>query len=87
MLVGSNQTSFAQGRRITDDIIIAQEVMHSMRKKRGSKGFLALKVDVEKTYDKISWYFLQDTLRDISLPSLLIHVFMSSVSSSSMQVV
>lgn len=30
MLVGPNQTSFILGRRITDNIIIAQKVIHSM---------------------------------------------------------
>lgn len=29
-----NQTSFIWGKNIVDNIIIAQEVMHSMRKKR-----------------------------------------------------
>ncbi|XP_061375835.1 uncharacterized protein LOC133317945, partial [Gastrolobium bilobum] len=52
-LVMPNQCSFIRGRQGTDNVIIAQELIHSMRKKRGSKGWMAIKVDLEKAYDRI----------------------------------
>lgn len=39
---------------LADNIIIAKEVVQSMRTKKGNKSLLAIKVDMEKAYDKIS---------------------------------
>ncbi|GMJ11399.1 hypothetical protein HRI_004809100 [Hibiscus trionum] len=36
-LVSQNQVSFVPGRQITDNIILAQEIMHSMARKKGAK--------------------------------------------------
>lgn len=62
-LVRPNQTSFVSERKITDNIIIAQEVMHSMCIKKGRECFFTLKVDLEKAYDRICWAFLRHTNR------------------------
>ena len=37
-----------------DNIIIIQEVIHSMNHKKGKKGLIAVKVDLEKAYDRLS---------------------------------
>lgn len=41
---------------------MAQEATHSMKFFNGRKYVMALKIDLEKTYDKIRWDFLEDTL-------------------------
>lgn len=53
-LIGPHQTSFVPGRHIVDNIVVAQEVVHSMRKKTKKKGFMAIKVDLEKAYDRFN---------------------------------
>jgi len=50
--------------------------MHSMRFKEGKKGWMDIKIDLEKTYDKLKWSFLQETLEDMQLPHRLIQVNM-----------
>ncbi|WCJ31387.1 RNA binding RNA-directed DNA polymerase [Euphorbia peplus] len=52
-LVQPQQTSFVAGRNITENIMIAQEAIHSMSKKTGRSGWMALKVDLEKAYDRL----------------------------------
>jgi hypothetical protein len=48
-LVTNNQCRFVPGRHTVDNIIVAQEVIDSMRNlKRGRKGFMVTKVDLEK---------------------------------------
>lgn len=69
-----NQVSFIPRRYITDNIIIAQEIAHSMKNKKGKKSWMALKIDLEKAYDRIRWNFIEDTLLDIGLSGNLIGV-------------
>ena len=84
-IIGPMQSSFIPGRHITDNIIVAQEVIHSMRNKKGKGGLMAIKVDLEKAYDMLRWEFIHETLIDVRLPSDLINVTMRCISSPSMQ--
>ena len=84
-LIGAAQCSFVPGRQSTDNILIAQEVVHSMRIKKGNVGFMAIKVDLEKAYDRLNWEFIIDTLTDVGLPANLIEIIMWCVTSSDMQ--
>ena len=52
-LIPPMQTAFVPGRKGIDNMIIAQEVIHSLGKKRGRTGYMALKIDLEKAYDKL----------------------------------
>ncbi|XP_052290822.1 uncharacterized protein LOC127900258 [Citrus sinensis] len=85
-LIGPHQTSFVSGRHITENIVIAQEVIHSMRKKTGAKGFMVIKVDLEKAYDRLSWEFINDTLCEARLPLDLIQVIMACITLVQMRV-
>lgn len=54
MVVSENQSSFISGRLISDNVLISYEVMHYLkRKKRGKEGYMALKLDMSKAYDRI----------------------------------
>lgn len=52
-LVSPLQDAFVPGRRGIDNNIIAQEVIHSISKKRGKESYMVLKIDLEKAYDKL----------------------------------
>ena len=61
-LIGPAQSSFILGRLSVDNIVVVQEAVHSMRRKKGRKGWMLLKLDLEKAYDRIRWDFLEETL-------------------------
>nr|ABN08566.1 hypothetical protein MtrDRAFT_AC157504g39v2 [Medicago truncatula] len=52
-LVSPCQSSFVPKRQSRDNIIVAQEVIHSMRSKKTGKGGMFIKIDLEKTYDML----------------------------------
>ncbi|XP_061348715.1 uncharacterized protein LOC133294051 [Gastrolobium bilobum] len=81
-LVAPTQCSFIKGRQSVDNIIIAQEVVLFMRKKKGNKGWMMMKVDLEKAYDRLSWIFIKETLVDIGFSNSLIDLICNYVSTS-----
>ncbi|XP_058068848.1 uncharacterized protein LOC131218185 [Magnolia sinica] len=60
-LISSEQGAFIQGRLISENIALAQELFREVnRKTRG--GNIVLKVDMEKAYDRVDWAFLKQVL-------------------------
>ncbi|XP_038999492.1 uncharacterized protein LOC120125058 [Hibiscus syriacus] len=80
------QTSFIPGRIITDNIILAQEVIHSMKKKKCKKWYLAIKIDLEKAYDILDWNFIRDNIEKLGLPNIIIMVIMNCITSTTIQI-
>ncbi len=85
-LICPNQASFVPGRHIQYNNIIAQEVVHTMHPMKGRRGFMIVKVDLEKAYDRLRWDFFEDTLRTLGLPPKLKDTIMDCITSVSMQV-
>ena len=57
-IISPNQSAFLQGRSIHDNSILAHEIFHSMKKKKGNGGLMAIKLDMEKAFDRMEWSFL-----------------------------
>ena len=85
LLISPSQASFIPQRQINDNIIIMQEVLHTMKKKKGGKGLLVIKIDLEKAYDHLNWAFIRDTLIEMGLPTLMVETIMSCVLTCSMR--
>lgn len=67
-IITQNQVSFVARRQITDNIIIAQKIVHSICSKKGKKSWMVIKVDLEKAYDRICWDFIEETILDVGFP-------------------
>ncbi|KAA3466982.1 reverse transcriptase [Gossypium australe] len=50
--ISPEQAGFIAGRNISDNIIIAQEVIHTMRSKKTGRQWMAIKLDLEIDYDR-----------------------------------
>lgn len=85
-VVGPNQSSFVPGRQITDNILIYQEILNTMRKKKGEKGYMVIKIDLEKAYDRLSWDFICDTLIEVGMNADWVRNIMACVESSRLSI-
>ena len=62
-IISEAQSAFTADRLITDNIFIAFESLHHMKNTcMGKKGFMALKLDMSKAYDRVEWLFLEKIL-------------------------
>ena len=52
-LISPLQNAFVPERMGLDNMIIAQERIHTMTLKKGKTGFMAIKIDLEKAYDRL----------------------------------
>ena len=59
------QSAFIPNRTIHDNILIAHEIVNKFKHFTGKKGFVALKLDMEKAYDRIEWDFLLGCLKSL----------------------
>ena len=63
-IITEHQSAFTKDRLIIDNILVAFETFHSMKNyKSGDNGFMALKVNMSKAYDRVEWYFLENLMR------------------------
>jgi hypothetical protein len=60
-IVHPTQTAFMPGRHILEAVVILHETIHELHRKK-LDGIL-FKINFEKAYDKVSWDFLQQSLR------------------------
>lgn len=62
-MISHFHSAFVLGKHIFDNSLLAAEVGHFLHnRRRGSKGFLDLKLDLSKAYDRVEWGFLEAML-------------------------
>uniref|UniRef100_A0A803Q4P7 Reverse transcriptase domain-containing protein n=1 Tax=Cannabis sativa TaxID=3483 RepID=A0A803Q4P7_CANSA len=82
-LVSPTQSAFIPGRWIAECSILAQEVLHSFKNKKGKQGVMAIKTDMSKAYDRLEWSFLLRVLQANGLCAKACNLIMSCVTSVS----
>lgn len=81
-IVFDAQAAFIPGRLVNDNVMIAHEMMHSLKsRKRVSQSYMAVKTDVSKAYDRVEWNFLETTMHLFGFSEKWIRWIMGTVRS------
>ncbi|GJV30013.1 hypothetical protein Tco_1386461 [Tanacetum coccineum] len=81
-LISQNQSAFVPGRRIYDNILLTQELMHNYHLDRGTPR-CAFKIDIQKAYDTVGWKFLETVLLAFGFHIKMVAWIMECVSTTS----
>ena len=58
VIISEAQSAFVPRRLIINNIMIAFEINHFLKRKmQGKEGVVALKIDMSKAYDRVEWSF------------------------------
>ena len=64
--ISPTQSAFVPNRLIIDNIIIGYECLNKIRQSRSKrKGLVALKLDINKVYDRVEWSFVKCTMQKL----------------------
>lgn len=82
--IGEAQGAFIPGRHISDNVLIAYEVLHSLKmRKKSQKSNFALKLDMSKAYNCVEWNFLARMMSNLGFHIDWITLFMRCICSVS----
>jgi len=65
MIIQPNQGAFIPQRVIDDNVLFAHAVMNKLKHRKGKKGYVALKLDMKKVYDRVEWDFICKCLQEM----------------------
>jgi hypothetical protein len=87
VVTSQQQSAFVSKRLISDNILVAYEALHIMNTRRkGKEGYMAVKLDMNKAYDRVEWKFLKEIMRKIGFTDPWIALIMKFVASISYSV-
>lgn len=63
-IITEHQSAFTKSILISDNILLAFESLHSMQKHSGKDDFMAVKLNINKAYER-GWVYLKAVMRKL----------------------
>ncbi|CAA7017787.1 unnamed protein product [Microthlaspi erraticum] len=87
IVISDTQAAFVPGRQITDNIMVAHEIMHALKSKKDCAAkYIAIKTDISKAYDRVEWDFLEAVMMKMGFSAKWTSWIMACVRSASLSV-
>ncbi len=82
-LISETQQAFIKGRRISNNLVIAQEIVHSFGLNSYKNNSFMLKLDLSKAFDRLEWCFIAEALQRKGFHGNFINLVLSCISTAS----
>eukprot|EP00253_Pinus_taeda_P018385 PITA_18385 len=79
-LISEEQSSYVEGRQILDNILLAQEMVHTLQSRKVTG--MMMQLDLSKAYEKASWNYLEAILTAFRFASHWIRWIMALIKST-----
>jgi hypothetical protein len=85
-IISPLQSAFVPNRSTQDNSIIAYELLYTFKLKKGKGGFMFLKMNMDKAFDKMEWKLILTIMQSLGFHSTWLHWIESCISSSSFSI-
>ena len=86
-IISDSQAAFVLGRNISDNVLIAHELLNSLKSKKECQStYIAIKTYISKAYDRVEWNFLERVMRQLGFAERWILWIMECVRTVSYEV-
>lgn len=80
-IISKNQIGFMNGRSIAKNVLLAQELIRDLRRKKKNHN-VVVKLDMAKAYDKVSWIYLTKVMRKFGFNERIIDMVWRLISNN-----
>ena len=68
-MIDPAQVAFVPNRWINENVVLAHEIVHTFKHTGRKKGYMGIKLDFQKTYNRMEWSFLLVVLKAFGFSS------------------
>lgn len=73
LFINKAQGAFVEGRKIGDNILMCNELLHNYHKNIRKLKKCAIKIDLFKAYDMVNWNFILAILKNIGIHPMFLN--------------
>lgn len=85
-IISPAQSAFIPNRWIVENQVIVQEILHSFKTRKTKPGLMAVKLDLQKAYDRVNWKFIQAVFLHLGFNETFTNWILACISSVSFEI-